>query len=531
MSSYGSSSRSAGFVGGIFALAAVIGIGWLFWWVWGPTVAHTFGASWRGGWLFLLGVVLVIGLALVATFIYEQSPGLAVVAIIAALGITAVVITGWVRINYDTGHKYAEDIKKSSEIVSYDQRVPYEVAQASASQNMKNVTGELQESKHLADAGEHGTWDALVIRRGWAQGYEAVQTLNAPLFGSVNDKDASFCKFNRDAQLRIGGGLPHNNLSKAALSKVPLNVNFDRSDVYAYCDGDTPLVVVPMKQVSGWYAPTWKAWGIVVYNGKTGALNAYNKVSDVEKFEGPTYPISLAAQQRDGLDSTGSFSDHWFKRVGYNASSDNPDAQLRVYDSTDSAYVTALNPKGSSQSIVGTVSVDSKFTGSGKRNPLELDTLGNSHTLPSINSQQQTIGNTYSNLNGFAVSPDKGGYEFYEIVPGKNGAWTASIGRNLSILYRATVEVKDGSTVVTLYDANGDKVDGLGNGSTDQSEGNTNDSDNGGTVTVPLPEGAKSLSDLSDAQLQELGQNVIKELGKRANQTPEATASATPAGK
>lgn len=509
-------SRTPYFIGGGIITALVLGFfGWLTWFN-GSVAFRGFFTSGRSGVIFTFGVILIIILVIGAIIAGGYNGWVSFGLGVAAAAVLAVCIFGWVRLAYDTDHKYASDIKTTKNTtLSYDDRTPYEVADSSASQNMENTTGELQNIKHLADESDHGTWNSLVVRRGFAQGYESLQTLDAPLYGEVNRNSVNFCKFNPSAKLRLGGGLPRNNLDRAILFQVPLNVTFHQEDAYGYCKDKTPYVVVPLQQVHGIYAPTWDAYGVAVYNGKTGKINVLTDVKSIASIPGPTYPITLSQSQREGLSATGSFADHWTGRVGYEPSSDNTDIQLRLSDSDKTAYVTPLNPKGSSQSIVGTVSINSKFTGSGKRNPISLNALSNAKTLPSISAQEQLIQNSYSNLNGFANS--NGGFKFFEVIPGKDGKWTASIGRNQSIIYRATIEQKGGNTVVSLYDADGNLIHGLKNVDGTDSNTGTHDGDNDSTITVP-----GNLDEMSTQQLQELGKQVLDELAQRAGTTADS---------
>lgn len=516
-------SRKPLIVGVSVGIAALAGFfAWLAWFN-GSVISRAFLTSGRGGIIFTVGIIAILAAVVLAIVAFQNGrKGAGWLAIITSFIIAFFIVLGWFRIGYDTDHKYAQDIKTTKDAsLSYDDRTPYEVATASAAQNLESTNGELQNSKHLADEGDHGTWDALIVKRGNGQGYESIQTLDAPLYGQVGRNNVKFCKFDANAKLRLGGFFPHNNLNRAVLNKVPLNVTFYSDDAYGYCTDNTPYVAVPLQQVHGLYAPTWSAYGVAVYNGKTGQVAVYTTVKAVDRIPGPTYPITLSDSQRGGLSATGSYADHFFGRVGYNPSSSNADIQLRVSNSEKTAYVTPLNPKGSSKSIVGTVSVGSKFTGSNKRNPLMLNKLSDEKSFPSISAQEQQIQNNYSNLNGFANS--NGGFEFFEVVPGKDGTWTASIGRNQTILYRATLKQENGALTISLYDANGDLIHGLNN--TDGTDTNTGTDDGTGSGTATIP---GDFSNMTTDQVQQLVQQGVAELAKRAGENSTPTATATP---
>lgn len=493
----------------IITLGVISGfIAWLSWFN-GSVIVRGLFTSGRGSWIFIIGFVLILVAVIVAYGLYAVNRRVqGTLAVVAAIGIFAVIIIGWVRIGYDTAKQYAVDINTSENAVnSYGSRAPNEVAQASATRNLQDTRGDVQGTKSLADQSEHGTWNTLVVRRGFAQGYESLQTLDLPLYGSPSNSDVQLCKFDTEAKLRLGGSFPHNNLSREILQQVPLNVTLMENDAYGYCTDDTPYVVAPLKQVEGFYAPTWNSYGVAVYNGKTGAVKIYTAADDISKINGPTYAISLANQQRNALGATGGLWDYKFGRVGYEASASNTEVQLRKADKgTDTTYVTALTPKGASANIVGFVSIDSQFTKSMTRNKIELNKLSGDNTYDAISTQADNIKTSYTNLTGWAT-----GLEIFEITPGKDGSWVASIGKSQSVLYRAIISEVDGNTVYELYDKNGNLIPDATSGGTTDANGNT---DSGTGTPIDLPAGT-DLSSLTNDQLNQLGQEIANEYAAR----------------
>lgn len=488
--------------GGI-AVAVILGV---LLWLHGWGLWAAFFTSGRGGWVFGIGIIAII--AAVVVFFMANSFIPRVVAVLAAVAILGLLILGWVRVGYDSAVKYEGSIDISDKAVpSFDQRAPYQVALQTAQRNLQDTTGELQSVKSVVDQGEIGAWNSIVIRRGWVQGYESIQSIQVPLYGSVKGgQDVDICTFSDKAGLRFDGGLPSNNLNRAIFNAAPKNVTFNFSDAYFYCDNDTPYVVAPLVQVKGWYAPSWTPYGVAVYNGSTGELDILTDSAEIAKLSGPTYPKSIAEKQRESSVAAGSFNDYFFKKVGFadtSGDSDDPNSGnnseflLREEGTKELDWATPLTPPGSSNSIVALGVVDADAFKSGELSPYTIHKFEDSRAANS--SVADNIRNQYSYM------PELSGNRFgiFEIVPAEDGSWVASIGQEQSVIYRAVVAV-DGT--ISLY-KNGELV---GSANVNDEDGET---DSGSGSTGPIP---SDLSTLSPEQLRDLGQDVLDELSRRS---------------
>jgi hypothetical protein len=508
VSSYKSTSGPG--VGFYVAAVFIVGIVALFWWLWGGPAAHGFYVFFTGGaYIFLpmVGIAVLIGLAFIPNG-FARALGT-----VGAIGLTVVSIFVWSHYNYDMHRNYVADVKVVDEHApDFDDRAPYDVASASSTRNLGDTTGAARGVKILPDEGDHGLWTALVERRGLVVGYESVQVQNTPLYGSTNASKVTTCKFDTvRAGLRLGGVWPADALDREVFNNTPPSVYFDDSDAYGYCDGTTPIVAVPLKSLDGFWTPSWTAYGVALYNGRTGALDIR---TDTEGIPGPVYPQSLAKEQRESLFALGNFDDAWFGRSGYKTSNDEDDPNgtnpaeisLRDADTGDASYVTPLTPPGSSNSVVALSVVDGTTTEHGTRNALTVYKYQKRDARQANSSIAAAIKTQYSWMPDWAS-----GLTIFELVPGKDGEWVASIGKNQSIVYRAVVEA-DGKAV--LYDENGNEVTRT-NGSTDQGGGNT-------------PTADSDLKKLTKQQLAELGQAILNELASRAGDTATSTATPTP---
>lgn len=487
-------------IGAVFALIVVILLGVL----WGVQIL-------KGIFLGLLmpaGPVLILLLVAVVAVIIgllAEKPILFAVTTVATLGAIFCMIV----LPYAAAHNYAGSVKEvTASAPEYAQRAPFAVAVQSSERNLQNTTGEAQATKSLAAEGKTGQWNTLVIRRGVFVGYESVQSINTPLYGTVSASEVTLCNFSSSVSLRLNGSMPSNNLDRAILTATPANVSFEEGDVYSYCKGKTPMVVVPLRELNGFWGPTWSAYGVATLNGKTGEVSILTSTKDISEIPGPVYPISLAKDTRNAYQSSQGFWDAVQGRTGYEATNrdtndpnegNNSEFSLKVSGTNDVNYVTPLTPRGSSTSIVAESSVDANKVVSGTRNVLTINKFTNAKSRSANSSVANAIKTQYSWMPDWAS-----GIGIFEIVPADNGTWVASIGQSQSVVYRAVITTDN---KVTLFNAKGDII-------TRSTPGGASPSAGGDAVPANA-----DLAKLTPAQLQELANAIIKELGSRAATT------------
>lgn len=499
------------FFWGVLSLVAA-GLVGLWFWLQGAQFFRFISTDWRAAAPVIILAIIAIVSVFVWVFSFERGNGRSS-GISGAVALLTIVLTVffWVKLPYDTNRQYVDDVKVSAaESPSFEERAPFDVAARSSSRNLQNTTGTAQATKSLADQGETGQWNTLVIRRGVNVGYESVQSINTPLYGVVPASAVTLCTFNHDAQLRLDGILPHNNLARAIFWNTPMDVNFSGGDVYSYCDGKAPYVVVPLKTLEGFYAPQWKAYGVAVYNGSTGELSIITDSKEIAKIPGPVYPISLATTQREAYVTSGTWWEYVIGTAGYETTakdaddpngSNNSEFALRGSSEKGVSYVTPLTPRGDSTTIVGLSTIEADVVETGKRNPLNVYTLENSKTRQANSSVADDIGTKYSWMPEFASTK----IHIFEIVPGADGSWVASIGREQSVIYRAVIE-SDRS--ITLYNSRGETV-------TQANPGGTV-ADDGTVAPAPATSSVGDLDSMTPDELQALGNEILKKLAEKA---------------
>ncbi|GAB0103765.1 hypothetical protein JMUB6875_27390 [Nocardia sp. JMUB6875] len=127
--------------------------------------------------------------------------------------------------------------------------------------------------------------------------------INVPLGGVATwsgQGNATQCTFSGDYGIdRAFGGSRRNSLPNLLRERFPL-IGYDMSDVWGYCDGKEPIVVIPVTMPMPWTHGTVTApAGVITVRGDHGHVKL-DYLTDVAAgtLPGPVYPKSLAALQR-----------------------------------------------------------------------------------------------------------------------------------------------------------------------------------------------------------------------------------------
>ncbi|MCX4529594.1 MULTISPECIES: hypothetical protein [unclassified Streptomyces] len=354
--------------------------------------------------------------------------GGAAVALVWLGGVLGLGIAVWWLVygSYLQDRAYMDNVKIVSEAVpEFSARAPYVVGKAQAAPHLGDVTGEISDITYLPDSDRFAT---LVERRGWLAGYEVGLVQDIPLGGSSRSQQR--CAFDVDtADARIGGWFNHNLGRKISAQRRWLR--FDPGDAYVTCSDDTPIVVVPLKRQTGLLVVTERPAGLALYNGRTGKLTI---TGDSSAVPGPSYPLSLAARQREGTAAVGSFSDWWFERSGWDASEDGANEgnesefTLKYRDASgDSAYVTPLTPQGEASSVVAVSTVPTRHKGGGLA-PVTVHRLS-----PTWSSPKALVALIKAEYRDVCCYNDD---QVFEVVPTGGSTWTATVGSEQNIRYR-----------------------------------------------------------------------------------------------
>lgn len=394
----------------------------------------------------------------------------------------------------------AETVIAEDANLSFQERVPYEIAEAVSARSLGNVTGNATDYVQIAPG--NNDYSTAVIRRGITKGYESVQSMNLPMYGSFNfANDIQFCDFSHVASHRLGGGWFNNQLDFRALNKISFFSNTTRiheEDVTFACENETPMVYMPVTKMKAGFLHAYRVpAGMLIYNGETGQIT-YDAHYENENIL--TYPISVARAQRESLKTMTGFGDWVFNRSGYE-STDKDEEDVNTVNPTEfslhnqvegNQLVTMLTPRGASVSVVALSTIPSHSTTAGLLNPLTVHKFETSRQAPSTIAADIIA----SKLDGYKAN----GLTVFEVIPSEEGNWTASIGKNQSIIYRAVI---DPSGKATLYNSQGREISTL-----DPNDDNDNTEPSSPTIGMDF-------EDLTVDELQEIINRAVEELAHR----------------
>ena len=485
-------------------------------WLW-PVTLHHLWVFVRLAWPFLASLIIAVVLFIVPSTLSRITGVLVVLA-----GLSTAFIGPWViaQANYKA---ISYEDKTYSEL-SYANRAPYDVANRISSSFLGDErghgTGIMKAIPARSDAGRYST---SLITPGVAKGYDAVQVIDLPLYGTPGNGNVMFCHYDKDkAKLRLGGWALWNSLDKKIARTTSPSTTWERDDAVATCEGaknDNPMLYVPlMKRTNAAFFPQRVFGGVAVYNGSTGELKIYDDL----KTDLPLYPKSLAEAARN---STGVKNGYWpwlfhmSSNGGYDDTSkdandpNNPNISefgLASEDHKSSFYITPLTARGSSTSISAIGQVES----SGEMKSGEYRDF---KIFPAKANEARSANSNIASSIQSMLAEKATNMHVMEIVPAQNGNWAASIGNDQSVKYRAIIN-KDES--IDVYDKDGNVIvttrSGV-KGSPVSGDSGDNGSTGSNDDTVTIPTNGRKLSDMSNDELKKIANQITDELIKRAD--------------
>ncbi|MFE3460712.1 hypothetical protein ACFXKD_24495 [Nocardiopsis aegyptia] len=410
---------------------------------------------------------------------------------------------------YQRTQEYARSIEVVSDAPpEFSERAPYSVAQAQARSNLGSYPGEIGRTGYLSD---EEVFTTPVIRRGLFAGYEATLEQSVPFQGRA---EGEACEFEDAAGARAGGSL-WANLARQ-INQERRWVRFSEDDVYSYCDGDTPKVVVPLTRQTGLFVVTLRPAGAAVYDGSTGELS-FSAEPDVP---GPSYPITLAERQRAASGAMDGFRAWIAGRAGWEPSDEEVtsgnNSEFGLMTADGPAWVTPMTRRGAATSISAISTVTSRLEGGGLAT-VTVHELAEAWVSPS--AIEQRIQADYRDI------PNWQNLSVMEIAPTSGETWSASIGNEQNILYR--VQGRGdllGDEATCLYRADGSEIrcgsladsDGRGVGGQYGEDGDPLDPSEAPADPSEAPlDPSVDLDELSDEELRELLDAVSDEVGSR----------------
>lgn len=461
---------------------------------------------------YVVAVLLIVGAILASLFFWERVKRpllLAIgggIAVIAGIGI-------FVTSGYGTATQYASAVTEVDEPVNYADRAPWVVSDSYSNRDQGDIVGDrvgvhyvpASKDSDAADGAGTSRYTTLIDGRApiGLHGYEGIQTLNMPTTGTIPSDASSYCEMPEGMNDRLGAFWPGHNLNWNINAKKP-NAHWNKDDAYGYCDGDDPVVVVPLWKYEGFWLPTKTPDGAAVYKDGNVTLMDSEKLAE-EKIQGPTYPTSVAEAQRKSINAGGSLFDWWGYRYGYDTTEkDDEDTNegattefTLITADGEMQYVTPLTPRGTSQSMTAVSYVPAVQTKEG-RQPIVVNT---NPDLKSTSTIATTIKESSVNGDNAWTTRWASGMTIYEVLPAQEGHWAASIGQGQAVSYRADID-PDGKITVTNSDT-----------------GQSSDKDSEEAEESVTVDGGKPLSEMTDEEVYDLIHEATDELEKRNSST------------
>jgi hypothetical protein len=270
------------------------------------------------------------------------------------------------------------------------------------------------------------------------------------------------CKFENEYAIdRAINGSRRNDLPDKIAETFPF-LNWSTVDVWGYCDGNQPIVVIPVTQQVHWMDRTVDtAAGIIVVQGDHGTTKlTYKGNIKPGEYPGPVYPITLIARQREqAMWAAGRQN---MERNGFGFETATSDAQagnVSEYLLRDSAtgrlvYVTPLTLRNSSSELfVAYAESYADEVNNGQLNQMSIYALAdNDPRRINIDNLEADARNYLSQkVPGFFSS----GGKLVEFVPVDGDIWRAFGELNGRVVYQLDISAnKTVAPVLIDLDAN-----------------------------------------------------------------------------
>jgi hypothetical protein len=406
---------------------------------------------------------------------------------------------------------------------------------ASASQLLDNTASKVNRVDLMASTvtylptKDSGRWSGVLDGSGTRQAMYGVGETDP------GSSKVTVCKFEGDHQFnRAFDGGKLNSLRNLIDEKYP-KVVFDDTDIWGYCDGSKPVVVIPVSRQIAYEAQhrtVMTAGGVLVLKGSPNGDPVMTYKADVSPGElpGPVYPLSIVEAQRDsttwasGREAKNRYS-FGYTTVDVGENVDNEGEFLMEDSNGRLVYMTPVRPNGSrTKSVTGYLQVAADTVHSGNLNTLNAYLMSDDDVLSTnpntlIADAQTAVSN--SQQPNFLQSQSNGaGGKLEEIIPLGGSMWQVFGVRRGVTEFKLTLDAshtkapafewtgKSASTTPGVPAAPGQPQAPVGAG--------------------PVLCDGKLLKGMTASQLQACQRAISDEFNRRLAQMPTPAVSATP---
>ncbi|MEV6065926.1 hypothetical protein AB0L82_05175 [Nocardia sp. NPDC052001] len=373
---------------------------------------------------------------------------------------------------------------------------------------LSRATGDVQAVSLLTDTitylnGKDGAWSGVLDGSG----------INVPLGGVAEwtgQGNATECNFIGDYAIdKAFGGARMNSLNNLLKEKYPL-IGYDMSDVWGYCDGKEPIVVIPVTTPMPWTHRTVTApAGVIVVRGDHGHIALdYRQEVAAGALPGPVYPKSLTAQQRTETKWAAGRENMNRNHFGFDpANSGAQSGNVSEYLLRDKAtgrlqWVTPMTLRGSTSELFVAYSVTS--ADEVHRGNLNAQSV---YVLDDSDPRRINIDNLDADARAWlatnAGTVMSNGGKLVEFTPIDGDTWRGFVEFNGRVVYRMDISASH-KTPVQLV-----KLDDTGAAAAEATPN---------PVAAPNADCAKDLGGLTPAQLAQCAKVFVDELATRQSQ-------------
>jgi hypothetical protein len=327
------------------------------------------------------------------------------------------------------------------------------------------------------------------------------------------------------------GGSWSNNL-KSTVAKAYPSLFSDMKDAWGYCNGDEPIVVLPVTEQIGYGNRTVMTdGGALTIRGNHGGISitwiqhpTYGTDLSKGELPGPSYPLTLVRAARTSANWSAGRKSH--NRDGFGFEPTNDAAQygnvseylLKNAQTGELDWVTPLTPRSSDSQQFSAWSVTpAGYSNAGELNQTKIYVMDdNDPRQVNIQKMKSNANNALSQLNPGFFSTNAGG-EIVEFLPINATTWQAYGELKGQVIYRIDVPINV-NVMPTVYSLQ-----------TDPSATPSGTPGSGGATTTPATGGCGAApGTMTTAQLQVCINAELAELAKRANKAPTPTPSGSP---
>lgn len=303
-----------------------------------------------------------------------------------------------------------------------------------------------------SDSGNQLLLDTLTYTYGEQEGWTAIRDgrKKQPLYGVAfwpGKGSVKTCRFTGEHAMSKA---LHGKFGNSLLDEIAAfdkSLFFEERDMWGYCDGQRPVIVIPVKTWDGYgNRATWYSGGVLKITGSSSGKAQIEHIKKVEpgQFPGPVYPVSLAADQREQTQWMAGKWNKWVRDFGYETTdvesqAGNSSEFLLKSQSDDHLYwVTPLTARGSDSQLVTAYSlVRADKTRYGDFNAMRIHVLANEDPrVVNLDDLEARVRQAISDDNpGFFAAKGK----LVEFLPLDDKSWQVYAELGGRVVYRITV--------------------------------------------------------------------------------------------